>query len=300
MMNWKKTVLAVLAFVAFGAQYATAQINILNAEKPEDLGKLSAEDSISSNKPIPYGYVSARDVLWQKRVWEFIDLDERVNFPLYYPTDTMRIGTNRRALFSVLVNGFKEGKLDVYDDSYFTTKLEDYNEVEYRLKKKDTLDVAFDFMNANPGEPLPEGYVVETNVKPSDIQGYKIMGVWYFDKKQGELKYRLKGICPVSRDVNFLDAEDGTFVELFWVWYPTARQIMYDSKAFNERNSATPISFDHLLNSRRFNATIYKVENVYGDREIEEYIQDNALFQLLESDRIKEQIRDMEQDMWTY
>lgn len=299
-MNWKKLVFIVLAVSYGGFQEVSAQINLLNATKPEEVGKPSAEDSLSPGKPIPYGYVSDRDILWKKNVWEFIDLDERVNFPLYYPTDTLNMGANRRSLFNVLVKAFKEGKIDVYRDSYFTEKIKSYKDISYVLSKRDTLDVAIDFMNSNPGEPLPEGYVVETNIQAADIQGYKIRGIWYFDKRQGELKYRILGVCPVSKDVNFLDQEESQFVELFWVWYPSARQVLYEAKAFNERNSATPISYDHLLNSRRFNAVIYKVENVYGDREIDEYIPDNALFQLLESDRIKEQIRDMEQDMWTY
>jgi hypothetical protein len=51
-----------------------------------------------------------------------------------------------------------------------------------------------------------------------------------------------------------------------------------------------PISFDHLLNSRRFNGVIYKEENVYGDREVQQYMKDNAQMQLLESERIKEKI----------
>ncbi len=29
----------------------------------------------------------------------------------------------------------------------------------------------------------------------------KLKGFWYFDKRQGELKYRFLGICPVSPDV---------------------------------------------------------------------------------------------------
>jgi gliding motility associated protien GldN len=61
-----------------------------------------------------------------------------------------------------------------------------------------------------------------------------------------------------------------------------------------------PITFDHLLNSRRFNGVIYKEENVYGDREIAEYMKDNSQMQLLESERVKEKIRDFEQDMWNY
>ena len=45
---------------------------------------------------------------------------------------------------------------------------------------------------------------------------------------------------------------------------------------------------------------VYKEENVYGDREVKEYIAENALMQLLESDRIKEKIRNFELDMWAY
>ena len=41
-------------------------------------------------------------------------------------------------------------------------------------------------------------------------------------------------------------------------------------------------------------------ENIYGNRSIADYIRGNALFQLLEADRIKEDIRDREMDMWNY
>jgi hypothetical protein len=45
---------------------------------------------------------------------------------------------------------------------------------------------------------------------------------------------------------------------------------------------------------------VYKEENLYGDREIKEYMKDNAQDQLLESERVKEKIRNFEQDMWNY
>ena len=57
-------------------------------------------------------------------------------------------------------------------------------------------------------------------------------------------------------------------------------------------------TYDHMLNSRRFNSLIYKEENVYQDRDIKDYISDDALRMLLESERIKSVIRDFEQDMW--
>ncbi|GAB5564286.1 MAG: hypothetical protein Wins2KO_13490 [Winogradskyella sp.] len=103
--------------------------------------------------------------------------------------------------------------------------------------------------------------------------------------------------------MNFIDGEDESLKEpipMFWVFYPELRDILHEAKAFNNRNSSSPISFDHLLNSRRFHGIIYKEENVYGDREIKEYVADNALMQLLESDRVKDKIRNFEQDMWSY
>ena len=84
------------------------------------------------------------------------------------------------------------------------------------------------------------------------------------------------------------------------MFFPEIRDILHEAKAFNNKNSAVPLSFDHLLNSRRFSGSIYKEENVYGDREVKEYVAENALMQLLESERIKDKIRNFEQDMWSY
>ena len=87
---------------------------------------------------------------------------------------------------------------------------------------------------------------------------------------------------------------------MFWVFYPEARDVLSQAYAFNQKNMSKPFSFDRLINSRRFSGTIYKEANVYQDRDIRDYISKNALMQLLESDRIKEKIRNKEQDMWSY
>ena len=114
------------------------------------------------------------------------------------------------------------------------------------------------------------------------------------------MKYRLLGICPVSPEAREIGVENPDVIELFWVYFPSVRDVLHEWKAFNNENSAMPMTFDHLLNSRRFSGVIYKEENVYGDRQIQEYMRDNALNQLLESERVKEKIRDFEQDMWNY
>lgn len=275
-----------------------AQANILNAKKPQEIGVRTEEQkAVDNDSPLEYGYVDDRDILWSKTLWETIDLDERVNFPLYYPTDTMDIGRDRRSLYHVLIKNLKEGRIEAYADSYFTEK-RTFNDLSGALQTVDTLDYGYEQMNA--GEQVSAEYITRRNITAAEIEEYRIKGMWYFDKRQGELKYRLLGIAPVAPDVNFVDDENPDMVELFWIWYPDAREILHEAKVFNQRNSAQPISFDMLLNARRFNAVIYKEDNVHGDRKVSDYIADNALFQLLEAKRIKETVRDREQDMWAY
>ena len=202
-------------------------------------------------------------------------------------------------------------KLPAYTDSYFTEPVS-IKQVKSALEYVKIDDSGTDYMNANGLNEeevyanqslLPEEYWIREKIGPADIKEFRIKGMWYFDKRQGELKYRLLALCPAAPEARFKNSDnedDKTPIELFWVYMPEARQLLTDAKSFNNKNSAKPISFDHLLNSRRFNATIYKEANVYGDREIERYIPGNALMQLLESERIKDNIRNFEQDMWSY
>ncbi|MEH6407657.1 MAG: gliding motility protein GldN [Leeuwenhoekiella sp.] len=277
---------------------SSAQNNILNATTPDEMSiKTDEQIALDNDKPLPYGYVDSRDVLWGKNVWEIVDLDERVNFPLYYPTDSNNIGSDRRSLYDVLVSNVKKGNLTIYSDSYFNDKIT-LGDISAAMSKVDTTDLGYEQYNA--GEQIDAQYVNRRDISAADIEQYWIRGYWYFDKRQGELKYRLIGLAPVAPDVNFIDDDEPVMVPLFWIYFPQAREILHKAMVFNPQNSAQPLSFDHLLNARRFNGVIYQVDNIQGDREVQDYISDNSLMQLLESQRIKEQIRNFESDMWNY
>ncbi len=298
-MNWRGF-LAICAIV-LATNAIGAQANLLNATIPEEIGVKTVEQLAADNdRPLPYGYIDDRDILWSKVVWEYIDLNEKINLPFYYPVDTSNISSSRRSLFDTLLRGIKSGEIvDVYDDSYFENKL-NFKEIEGRLSRVDTSDAGIEILNA--GEELTDEYIDRVDLTSGEIAGIKIKGVWYFDKRQGELKYRLLGIAPVAPDVNFLDqdAVEQELIPLFWVWYPGAREVTHNMKVFNNKNSAFPLSYDHLLNARRFVASIYREENIYGNRDVAEYIKGNALFQVLEADKLKENIRNKELDMWNY
>ena len=301
-----KNLLSVIFAVAIST-LTFAQSNLLNSKTPDDIGKKSAAQLISDNdKPLPYGYVHDRDVLMGKTIWEFVDVDERINFPLYYPIDTNFVGKDRRSLFDVLVKNIKEGKItEVYADDYFNTK-KTFKDMESSFTYIDTIPTGIDEYNnfiddyKSGAKILDPQYINKKELDASYISGYRIKGYWYFDKRQGELKYRLLALCPVTPEARDAGNENADVIDLFWVYFPTVRDILHESKAFNDKNSAMPITFDHLLNSRRFSGEIYKEENVYGDREIQQYMKDNSQSQLLESERVKEKIRSFESDMWNY
>ena len=268
--------------------YMGAQANLLNAKKVNEIGVVSAEKVAADNDaPLAYGYIDDRDILWSKVVWEFVDLNQKINLPYYFPIDTSNISNDRRSLFDTLMKAIKKGDIEnVYSDSFFTSKITQ-NEIDEKL------------INIRVSNGYPDTFRIQTQ----DIEGYMMKGMWYFDKRQGELKYRLLALAPMGKDVLTLglpDIEDDELYELFWIFFPEARQVLHKAKVLNPKNASQPISFDHLLNARRFSAVIVKEENIYGNRSIRDYIRGNALFQLLEADRIKEDIRDREIDMWNY
>jgi gliding motility associated protien GldN len=283
---FKKCLIVFFVLIISGS--INAQAGLLNAKDPSQIGRKSEhQKAVDNDGPIPYGYVDDRDVLWSKVVWEFIDLNQKINLPYYFPIDTTNISTDRRSLFDTLIKGIKQGKIkEVYSDSFFTSKITQ-SEIDSRMSSVRE----------------ENGYKDVVTLQTEDVEGYMFKGMWYFDKRQGELKYRLLALAPMGKDVQTLgvqDIEDEELYELFWVFFPSVRDVLHDAKVFNPKNASQPISFDHMLNARRFSGVIVREENVYGNRAISDYVRGNSLFQLLEANKIKENIRDREMDMWNY
>jgi gliding motility associated protien GldN len=360
-------------FVLLFSFELNAQVNLLNAQDPADIGKRDMKQiKQDEDKKLEYGYVDERDIMFSKVIWEVIDLDQRVNFPYLYPIDTSVVGKERRPLIHFLLKGMKEGKITlIYDDGKFNDKIsyDDFmnNETKFQgLKYKEinrkgtsyidiaggrnvvlrtnevsiapeydsipdldeflgVLEYESEFDDSKKDEikkfeetrdnalmkwledNFGEKYVTTYDFTYDMIDHYKIKGIWYFDKRIAELKYRPLAIAPVARQVSNKKDDSGASpedrsdpVDMFWIYYPDARNVLKDSYVFSDRNSVVRKSFDELINARRFHTMIYLEENMYEDREIGEYITDNAFQRLLESERIKEKIRNFEHDMWSW
>ena len=276
-----------------------SQSNILNAKDPSEIGKKTPEQIANDdNNFLEHGFIDDRDILWSKIVYEKIDLSERINFPLLYPTNDNLYKDERKSLWRIIKEAIINDSIkNAYDPSNdnFTTKIS-IDSVKGQIFSKEIVN----------------GQEAFKQLESADIRSYDIKGIWYFDKRMGEMKYRLLGIRPVGKDINAsvdpdlteeeqeLNQENIANTPLFWIWYPDLRPLVHKEKVFNERNNALRITFDQLLTARRFNAYIYKVDNVHEDRTISTYLPKDPFLQMLESNRIKEEIRNFEQDMWNY
>jgi len=278
-----------LIFTVFivGLQMLVAQSNILNAKNPNEVGKKSEGQMAyeADRAPLEYPYVDDKDILWSKVVYEEIDLSQKFNFPLLYPTDDALYTDDRKSLWRIIYESLENGLIEnVYqrNNRNFT---EAYSKEEYMEFLKTSINIG--------------GIVQEDRVESHQITSYRVKGIWYFDKKYAELRYRLLAIMPVGRDLlNENDREYRT--GLFWIWYRDLRPILYDELTYTGKNSAKRISFDQLLTSRRFHSYLYAVENIMNDRTLDESpnISDDPYMRLVESERLKQSILDFELDMW--
>lgn len=237
-----------------------------------------------NNMVFPYPYLREADMMWSTRHWERIDLREKMNHHLYYPVVPI---PDRKSLFDVLKDGIlTEGTIiEVFADDRFEIPLTP-EQVQGYVERLDTLRDPDDYRRI---------LAIDTNrIYAKDVIAYEIKSDWFFDKQRGEMKNRIIGLSPVVKD-----PKDGNIYNLFWVWFPDARYALATHVAFNNQNNAMRLTYDQVFHIRYFDSVIYKEDNVY-DRRIAEYKRNSPLEQLLESQRIKENLRNFEHDMWEY
>lgn len=291
---------------------------ILNSKSPEEFRKLREEnqikvgDSVVSNKvePLQYGYIDEKDVGKSMVVWEIIDLNDKINQPIYKNSDG--IVSQNKSLFQVLYDAIIAGKItEVYDDEMFETRLAP-EDIPNRVRYESLSDAGVEKINEQ-GKPLTDAQLKEftdvREVKSENVKLIKIKGMWYIDKRDAQMKYRLLGIAAMGKDPSMMGQvgpdgmpieSDDMYIDLFWVYYPNAREVLSNAVVFNNRNLSSDITFDDILNARRFSSIIYKSGTGLGSGTISDYIPGDAEQQLEESDRIKDQILQMENDMWNY
>jgi len=253
--------------------------------------------NIPNKKPIPYPPVREADVMWAKIIWRIIDLREKVNLPLYYPTQPI---DNRYNLVSLLLKGIDTEGLTAYDAQ------DERNEFKVKLTK-DAIDVVMGKEQKTIKVQDSSGNVTEKNVEGQrEIEQVKQIMVkekWFFDKNNSTMEVRILGLCPL-RIYNHLDdsgnppTDEIRKKKTFWIYYPDYRDLLSRHEVFNRNNDAQQISYDDYFVQRRFNSYIFQESNAYDNRSITSYA--TGVDAMYESEKIKKYLFETEHDLWEY
>ena len=246
-----------------------------------------------TKRVIPYPYLREADVMYFRRVWQEMDLKQKINHPYYYPIDAIE---DRSNLFDVIREGLLiEGSLIAYstgpigDEDEFTMPLSP-DSIRTILNPVERIDEWDEF-----GEKIGFKEVV-TPIESEKITRYRLKEDWIWDRQRSERYVRIIGIAPMIEDYD-RDGESMGFAPLFWLYYPECRYVFANADVFNLFNDAQRRTYEDLIQKRYFSSYIVKQSNVY-DRSVGEFAR--GMDALAESERIKEELFILEHDLWHY
>lgn len=290
--------LVFLIVIGLTTSFAFAQ------QKQSDvLDGVYVKEHVPARKPVPYHHLREADMMWGKKIWRMLDLREKINHPLYFPTRKM---DDRYSLIDLLLYGIENEGLVVYSDidDEFTTPIT-IAEINKKLGAKvdsqyvDDEETGTQVLKVIPGER-----------KPEEVTRLMMKEYWYFDKQRSMLEVRIIGLCPIRMYVKeaalgeeTTTKDDGEEKELnasqvMWVYFPAARPLLANHEVFNPYNDSERRTFDDIFFKRRFSSFIYQETNVYNNRFVWQY--KYGLDAMLESERIKDFMFKLEHDLWEY
>ena len=264
-----------------------------NAQVQNVLDGAYVKETNLTKRVIPYPYLREADVMYFRRIWQEMDLKQKNNHPYYCPVDPIE---DRSNLFDVIRDGLLiEGSLVAYstgpvgDEDEFTIPLSP-DSIRKILNPIERIDEWDEF-----GEKIGFKEII-TPIESDKITRYRLKEDWIWDRQRSERYIRIIGIAPMIEDYD-RDGDSMGYAPLFWLYYPECRYVFANADVFNLFNDAQRRTYEDLFQKRYFSSYIVKHSNVY-DRSIGEFAR--GMDALAESERIKEELFNLEHDLWHY
>lgn len=260
-------------------------------QSPPESGEPVLDDIVARSlvfeaKVLPYEALREADIPWSKKMWRVIETREKINIAFRNPT---------RPLFQILVNAIENDQIRAFKD-------EDFKEVMSTEDVKKQIFRVDSIPYYDPDTYEETIRVVESEINADDIKRYRVKEIWYFDKEASMLKVRILGISPLHETVDPTTGELKYELPLFWIYYPEIRETLAKETVVSDYNDMFPMTWYDLFENRMFSSYIFKTTNVLDLRLADKFEKslDPYMDILLESERIKEELFNFEQDLWSY
>ena len=282
-----------LSICTLTVMFLGAFTQVALAQSPNVLDGAYVKETNLTKRVVPYPHLREADVMYKRRIWQEIDLRQKFNHPFFFPLDPIQ---DRKNLFDVIREALLvEGSLVAYsagplgEDDEFTFPLS-ADSIRTILNPVTPVKIYDDF-----GEVI--GSTQQSNELSSDkITRYRIKEDWIWDRQRSERYVRILGIAPMMEDFD-VDGNSVGFRPLFWLYYPECRYVFANSEVYNMFNDAQRRTYEDLFQKRYFSSYIVKEDNAFN-RQIVSYAR--GLDALAESERIQQELFNMEHDIWNY
>ena len=282
-----------LSICTLTVMFLGAFTQVALAQSPNVLDGAYVKETNLTKRVVPYPHLREADVMYKRRIWQEIDLRQKFNHTFYSPLDPIQ---DRKNLFDVIREALLvEGSLVAYsagplgEDDEFTFPLS-ADSIRTILNPVTLVKQYDDF-----GEVI--GTVQQSNELSSDkITRYRIKEDWIWDRQRSERYVRILGIAPMMEDFD-VDGNSVGFRPLFWLYYPECRYVFANSEVYNMFNDAQRRTYEDLFQKRYFSSYIVKEDNSFN-RTIVSYAR--GLDALAESERIQQELFNLEHDIWHY
>lgn len=287
----RKLGLFVLSLILCGAFDMKAQVIEEPEENLDGFYVKSSDAYPDGKKPFEYPYVREADIVWSCRIWRVIDFKEKMNQVFYYPIVPDQ---GRKNLTTILDEALTEGRIRAFEDDMFTTEITNWTEYKSKFgtSRTETL-VEYDM----DGMEITRDTTIFVPANFERAEKLRIKEEWFLDKNRTVEDVRIIGFSLVA---SYEKSEgDVQTLALGWIRYndPEVRLLLANSEVYNPQNDRARRSYDDIFQKRIFDSYIIRESNTFN-RAINDYVQ--GADALAESERIKEYLFNMEEDMWEY
>ena len=297
----KKVLIYVLAILGY-CTTINAQ-SIIDADEQRNPNDFYERGNVIGKKAMPYPSLRKSDVVWDRVIWREVDFNEKFNQFFFFPVNNETSTQGRISLINLIMKGVRNGEIPVYEDDDMVKEL-DLAEA-MKLLVGDPYNKRVEALDEN-GQPIYDeeidDYVMKDSLVTRSFDSTSVMKIrlkerWYIDKQDTRQKVRIVGLA-----FQYLKETLTGGQALEWsFWIPMddmrVRDVFVNANAYDENNDVVERSYDDVFIQRYFDSYIIRESNVYN-RSISDYLTGEDA--ILESQRIEDEIFNVESDMWEY